>query len=159
MTEISELEGRIAAALDRIAWSIESAPVQSAAPAPAPAAATAPDNELIEELEVEKATNARLVASREKHVARIERLETRVLRLTDRLERAELENKRLETVISTMSDNNAALRAANAAYQGAGETADASMSTLLQDLKEARANDLKELDDIMAELAPFVKEA
>lgn len=156
MTDISELEGRIAAALDRIAWSIESQPAAAPAVQPEPAE---PDSELVEELEIERATNARLVASREKHVARIERLETRVLRLTERLQGAETENKRLEGVITSLSQNNALLRAANSAHQGAGETADQSVVAQLEDLRATRARDLQEMEDILAELAPLVKEA
>jgi chromosome segregation ATPase len=155
MSDIAELEGRIAAALDRIAWQVESQPAASGA-APAQAA---PDGDLVEELEVERATNARLVASREKHVARIERLETRVLRLTDRLQSAEVENKRLEAVIAQLGENNDALRAANAAHQGAADAADAGAAAQLADLKSLRAKDLEDMDEIMAELAPLVKEA
>lgn len=155
MSDISELEGRLAAALDRIAWQVESQPAATGAPAPI----AAPDGDLVEELEVERATNARLVASREKHVARIERLETRVLRLTDRLKGAEEENARLETVVGVLGENNDALRAANAAHQGAGDTADAGAAAQLADLKVQRSKDLQEVDDIMAELAPLVKEA
>ncbi|WP_298358421.1 hypothetical protein [uncultured Litoreibacter sp.] len=152
MSDIPELENRITAALDRIAWSIENTPAQAAAaPAPVPAPAE-PDADLVEELEIERTTNARLVATSEKNVARIERLETRVLRMTDRLEDAEAENKRLNAVIAAMSENNAALR------NGDSGAADAGLAAELEHLKAARANDLAELDDIMAELAPIVKE-
>ncbi|MEM7470066.1 MAG: hypothetical protein AAF340_01855 [Pseudomonadota bacterium] len=155
MSDISELENRITAALDRIAWSVENQPAalpqgESAAPA---------DDELVEELEVERATNARLVASREKHVARIERLETRVLRMSDRLQNAEMENKRLEAVISELGSQNEALREANASGTPAGETINAGLVAQLDDLKAQRKQDLLDLDDILAELAPLVKEA
>ncbi len=153
MSDIPQLEGRISAALDRIAYSIENTPAQ-AAPAP-----PEPDGELAEELEIERATNARLVASKAEGDARIDRLDIRVQRLTDRLEAAESENTRLRNVIASLGDNNTALREANAAHQGAGSTADAGVAAQLADLQAARANDIAQLDEIMAELAPAVKEA
>lgn len=148
MSDITELESRITAALDRIAWTVENAPAQAAS-APTPAE---PDPDLVEDLEIERATNERLVASREKHVARIERLETKVLRLTDRLENLGAENKRLHSVVAALGENNDALRAGNG-------DADAGLAAQLEHLKTARAADLAELDDIMAELAPNLKEA
>ncbi|MCY4334484.1 MAG: hypothetical protein OXC60_07390 [Litoreibacter sp.] len=156
MSDISELENRITAALDRIAWSVENQPAAT----PSEVAATpAGDEDLVEELEVERATNARLVASREKHVARIERLETRVLRMSDRLQTAELENKRLEAVIAALTAQNDTLREANASGTDAGETINAGLVAQIDDLKAQRKQDLADLDDILAELDPLVKEA
>lgn len=152
MAEISELETRITAALDRIAKGIENRPAPIAVP-------EEPDTDLVEELEVERATNARLVASREKYVAQIERMETRVARLTDRLEEIELENRRMKQVIGGLRENNTALRAANADHQGAGEAINAALAAELDDLKAARAADIAEMDEILAELEPLVKEA
>ncbi len=155
MSDISQHEGRITAALDRIAYSIE-----NITPQPDQAATSQePDPDLVEELEIERATNARLVASKAEGEAQIERLDTRVHRLTDRLETAELENTRLRNVIAALSQNNAALRDANAAHQGAASTADAGVSAQLADLQAARANDISQLDEILAELAPTLKEA
>ena len=153
MSEISQHESRITAALDRIAICVENAAAQ---PVAAPAA---PDGDLVEELEIERATNARLVASKAEGEARTERLDTRVQRLTDRLEAAEGENTRLRNVIAALSENNAALREANTAHQGAGSTADAGVAAQLSDLQQARAQDIAQLDEIMAELAPALKEA
>ncbi|MEM6409648.1 MAG: hypothetical protein AAF700_14705 [Pseudomonadota bacterium] len=155
MSDISELENRITAALDRIAWSVENQPATLAGDAPTAAA----DEDLLEELEIERATNARLVASREKHVARIERLETRVLRMSDRLQNAEMANKRLESVIEELSKQNDALREANASGTDAGETINAGLVAQLDSLKAQRKQDLQDLDDILSELAPLVKEA
>lgn len=155
MSDISELESRITAALDRIAWSVENGLGQANAPA---TAAPTSDSELAEELEIERATNQKLSAAREQTMAQIERLEIRVTRLTDRLEQTEAENKRLENVIATLSQNNDALREANAAYQGDASSADAGANAQLEHLRALRDADRDELDDIMAELAPIVKE-
>lgn len=150
MAEISEFEQRINAALDAISKGIEA---KAAAAAAAPAPAPVDNTELLEELEDEKATNARLISGREKLSARIEKLETRVFRITQRLETAEAENKRLEDVIATLQSNNVALRAGN---PGA---VDASVTAELEQLRAARSADRAELDEILAELAPIVKEA
>lgn len=155
MSDISNLENRISAALDRIAWNIENAP---AAPAAAPVQA-APDADLVEELEIERATNAKLVASSAQQAAQLERMEVRVGRLTERLEAAATENQRLENVIAELGANNDALRAANSALEPAGTTADAGLAAQLEHLKAARAKDLAELTEIMAEVGPIVAEA
>jgi DNA repair exonuclease SbcCD ATPase subunit len=159
MSDISELESRITAALDRIAWSVENgldqpANTPTAVPAPAPSG----DGDLAEELEIERATNQKLSAASAENMAQIERLEVRVSRLADKLEQTETENKRLENVIETLSQNNDALREANAAYQGDADSADAGAKAQLDHLRALRDADRGELDDIMAELAPIVKE-
>ncbi len=150
MADIAELERRITAALDEIAQEIASRPSADAA---------GPDPDLQEELEVERATNARLVASREKHVARIERLETRVIRLSDRLGQAGTENKRLLDVIKSLRENNDKLRAANVEHQDASGTVNMALAAELDHLKAANQAQRAELDEILAELAPLVKEA
>jgi len=96
MSDLSELENRISAALDRIAWSVENAP--NAADA-APSAQAAPDADLVEELEIERATNAKLLAAKEQQAGQLQRLEVRVARLTERLEAADVENRRLENCL------------------------------------------------------------
>ena len=156
MSDISELESRITAALDRIAWSVENGLDQPAA-APTTSAPLG-DSDLAEELEIERATNQKLSAASAENMAQIERLEVRVTRLANKLEQTETENKRLENVIETLSQNNDALREANAAHQGDASTAEASANTQLEHLRALRDADRGELDDIMAELAPIVKE-
>jgi DNA repair exonuclease SbcCD ATPase subunit len=155
MSDISELESRITAALDRIAWSVENGLDQPASPA---TAAPLGDSDIAEDLEIERATNQKLSAASAENMAQIERLEVRVTRLADKLEQTEAENKRLENVIETLSENNDALREANAAYQGDANSAEAGANAQLDHLRALRDADRGELDDIMAELAPIVKE-
>jgi hypothetical protein len=69
MSDISELERRITDALDRISKGIEARP--------AVVSDDAGGEDLLEELEVERATNERLIAAKEKHSGQMERLETR----------------------------------------------------------------------------------
>ena len=155
MSDINELESRITAALDRIAWSVENGIEQ---PDAAATLLPAGNDDLAEELEIERATSQKLSAAREQQAAQIERLEIRVTRLTERLEQTETENKRLENVIQTLSDNNTALRDANAAYQGDANAAEAGAVAQLEHIRALRDADRSELNDIMAELAPIVKE-
>ncbi|SDW34314.1 hypothetical protein [Litoreibacter albidus] len=148
MTNVTELEQRIITALDRIAYSAD-----QIANAPA-----APDADMIEELEIERDTNARLVESGQQNLARIERLETRVARLTDRLEFMDSENKRLQAVMGALRDTNKQLRSANAEHQGADAAINTALETENEALQAARAADLAELDDILSDIAPLVKE-
>lgn len=136
MSDITELERRLTAALDRI-----SSGVANAAPAV--------DTGQVDELSSQNA------ALRE----RVNRLEDRALRLTDRLEDAEKENARLEAMIAALSDHTDALTAANAANQGAGDAINAAMSAELSELRSARKADIAQMDEILAELAPAIKEA
>ncbi|RLJ59995.1 hypothetical protein BCF46_0187 [Litoreibacter meonggei] len=148
MTDVTELEQRIITALDRIAYSAD-----QIASAPA-----APDADMVEELEIERDTNARLVEAGQQNLARMERMETRVTRLTDRLETMEAENKRLQAAMDALRETNKQLRAANAEHQGADASINTALETENNALQAARTADLAELDDILSEIAPLVKE-
>ena len=159
MSDIPDLENRISAALDRIAWSVENMPSTAEAEPPAPAAPAAPDPDLLEELEIERETNAKLLAAKEQQTGQLQRMEVRVARLAERLEAADVENRRLERVIDKLGANNDALRAANANMDPAGPVASEGLDAQLAHLKAARARDLAELSEIMAEVGPALKEA
>lgn len=148
MTDVTELEQRIIAALDRIEYSAD-----QIASAPA-----VPDADMVEELEIERDTNARLVESGQQNLARIERLETRVARMTDRLETVDAENKRLQSVVAALTETNKQLRDANSEHQGADATINTALEKENEALHAARTADLAELDDILSEIAPLVKE-
>lgn len=137
MSDITELERRLTAALDRISQNASNV-------------ATAPvDTGQMEELIAEK------VALLE----RVDRLEDRAARLTDRLEDAEGENARLASVIEAMRAHTDALSEANIAGTSAGEEINSAMAAELLDLRAARKSDIAQMDEILAELAPAVKEA
>jgi small-conductance mechanosensitive channel len=148
MTDVTELEQRIITALDRIAYSADQI---TSAPA-------APDADMVEELEIERDTNARLVESGQQNLARIERLETRVSRMTDRLEFMDGENKRLQAVMAALRDTNKQLRAANAENTGAGDLINSDLEAENEALNASRVADLAELDDILGQIEPLVKE-
>lgn len=139
MSDISELERRLTAALDRISSGV--ANVQ---------ATPAVDNSA--ELAEASAANAALNE-------RVDRLEARALRLTDRLEDAETENARLEAVCEALRAHCDALTAANSAHQGAGDMINAAMASEMSELRAARKADIAQMDEILAELAPILKEA
>ncbi|PTX56214.1 hypothetical protein C8N43_0867 [Litoreibacter ponti] len=144
MTDVTELEQRIVAAMDRIAYSADQM-------ASAPSAA---DGQLAEELEVERATNARLAEAGTANLARIERLETRLARLTDRLDAVDDENARLITEINALRATNTQLR------DGAdADVINASLKAENDSLKAERAAQIAEMDEILGEIAPLVKEA
>lgn len=149
MADISELEQRIKAAMDRIAYSVD-----TIASGPA-----APSADLLEELEIERDTNARLVEAGQQNLARTERLETRVARLTARLEFLDTENKRLQAVMGALRDTNKQLRAANASGDAAPDAINTALAAENDALHAVRAADLAELDEILSEIAPLVKEA
>lgn len=154
MANIAELEGRISAALDRIAWSIENKSNFSAPAAPLP---VGDDNELAEELAIERATNAKLAATNAEHVSRLERLEIRIGRLSERLKAAATENSRLENVVTELSQQNTKLREAQAGLDGAdNDTAVADLTSELEHFKSSREQDLAELDAIIEELTPLM---
>lgn len=153
MSDITDLEKRINSALDRIAQGIEA---RGAAAASETAGAT---ENLLEELEIERATNERLIAGREKYAGQIERLETRLTRLTERLNDIDVENKRLQNVVEALRSNNEALRAANAEHRDGSDVAVKSLEAEVADIRAARAADLAEIDDVLSELQPLLKEA
>ncbi len=150
MPDIVELERRITAALDRIGKGLDR--VRSTDGAPGVSGASADHAELIEELEIERATIERMVVAREKHTARIERMETRQGRMAKRIEGLAAENLRLQTLVDQLSENNAALRA------GEHVDPDPEYSAQIMDLNARRQADLDELDEILAELGPMIKE-
>lgn len=153
MSDITDLEKRINAALDRIAKGIETR--GSAVDADA----AAKQESLLEELEIERATNERLITGREKYAGQIERLETRMARLNERLNEIGAENERLQSVIAALRDNNDALRAANAEHRDGSDDAVKALEAEVSQLRAARAADLAEIDDVLSELQPLLKEA
>ncbi len=149
MTDVTELERRITAALDRISQSAETLSAGSSESSP----------DLLEDLEIERATNARLAEAGQQNLARIERLETRLARLNDRLEFVEIENKRLQAVADTMRDANVAMREAYTSGAADPEAFNLALQAENDALRAARAADLAEMDEILGDLAPLVKEA
>lgn len=151
MSDITELERRLTAALDRV-----SIAVATKAETPAPSEEVEALKSQITDLE---GLNEDLEEDKAQAQARVDRLESRVLRLADRLEDIEAEAARMREVIVALRAHADALTAANSAHMAATDRIDEGMAAELADLRAARAADLAQIDEILAELAPAVEEA
>ncbi|MGY6410409.1 MAG: hypothetical protein ACXIUV_05205 [Alkalilacustris sp.] len=152
MTELTELEQRMAAALDRIAAAAEALPKLSTGPSEA-------EQALQEALDAERATNARLSERLTRETARHE---AQAALLSQKLARAREQTDQLAFEAQGLKSANAALAEANAALieaQGAGRPdGDATLAALraeLDALRAARRAEIAELEELMAELLPL----
>lgn len=151
MSDISALEGRITAALDRIRQGIE------AQPAPAE-----PDHSLSSELESERAANAELV-ERVRHLK--ERQDTQVASLTGRVESQRAQMMQLDEELQRLRASNAQLREMNtrlreAVTQGVSpELLDEAVAAEVAAMEAQRSSETAEMDAILAELKPLIEDA
>lgn len=167
MSDITELEGRITAALERIGRGVEAISAERAAASEEEKTNPAADPEALarmkEVLEAEKTANAQLEervrAIREKQEGHIRQLEARVETLTARAEEAEARVARLRRVNAELRENNGALRAANAKGLGDAHLINKSMQAELETLRALRDSDRSELDALIDELAPLAGES
>lgn len=156
MSDITEFERRITAALERIGTGLGGLEkVDPDRPDPAEFAA------LRDALESERTANAqlneRVKAIRERQETQVVRLDQRAQDMTERAAKLEAELDRLRGVNARLRETSAALRAANA--QGLGDPAaiDAAMAAELDALAVLRESDRAELEEIMAELNPLAE--
>ena len=157
MADISELEGRITAALDRIGGGLDAL---SSKPDPAAAEEL---QQLRAALEEEKTVNAQLVARvsaiREKQENTVAKLTEEVDRLRRLLEEGEAGVTRLRKVNAQLRANNTALREAVAQGLAEPHLVNKSMMAELEALRATQAADRAELDAVLGELAPLVEPA
>ena len=163
MSDITDYERRIAAALERIGHGVETLAqpvVAVAAPEPAPAADAGEVTALREALESERAANAQLVervrAIKEKQDSTIGALERRVAKLTAQLEAIGLDAAKLRRANTQLSDASQALREAMAAALPEPHLINKAMLAELEALRALRASDAAEMEEILAELKPFL---
>ncbi|MEL6839704.1 MAG: hypothetical protein AAFP85_10450 [Pseudomonadota bacterium] len=149
MSDISGLESRIAAALDRIRRGVEAQQGRSG------------DTDLQAALEEERATNAAL----EERVQLLkERQDTQVAALTDRVEVQRTQLQALDTELQRLRAANAQMREMNAQLRQAvteglaPELVDAAVAAEIEALQAQRAADAAEITAILAELKPMVEE-
>lgn len=158
MNNLSELEQRISAALERIGRGTESLTNGDAAVADTEALEKAKD-----ELEAERMVNAQLEervrAIREKQENQVKTLEEKVVALAARAEGLETELGGLRQVNAELRANNTALREANAAGLADAHLLNKSMQAELEALRRVREGDRAELDDILQSLKPLYSEA
>jgi hypothetical protein len=158
MQEISELEKRITAALERIGKGVDRLAQASRS---APQAAGAAEAALRARLEDEKALNAQL---QERLRAAKERepkgdLQDKIDRLTQQLDVQGLELQRMRRTAATLRDQLAALRDAEAARISDPSLINKAMAAELDALRALRLSEVAEIDEILAALDPHIAEA
>ncbi len=157
MNEIAELERRITAALDRIAQGIGNASLLVTQQGETQADARV--EELEQQLEVERATNAQLTervrAIKDKQETIVAGLEKSVRRLTEELEAAQAELHRQKRAAQELIEANRALE-----QTGGGDAwaINRAMLAELEALRAARSAERAELAGILAELKPLIGE-
>jgi len=154
MSDGTELERRIHAALDRVAAAAEGL----AAPATADDSAAG----LQAALEAEQAANAQLEdrvrAIKEKQETVVGRLEREVADLKTALAVRDATVQKVRRMNGLLRKTNRALRAANAQHLADPELLNAATQAELDALRALQEGDRAELDEILATLEPVVKE-
>lgn len=150
MSDISTLESRITAALDRIRQGLD-----------APRESVAADPALQTALDDERAANAELV---ERVRALKERQDTQVTSLTKRVETQRNQLMRLDEELQQLRASNVQLREMNTQLREAVTTGldpalhDAAVAAEIEALHAQRSADAAEVDAIIAELKPLIEE-
>lgn len=156
MSDISELQGRIANALDRIGYGLD----YLAQPAPEPQGDPAEVAALRAQLEEERTANAQLEERvrtiREKQDTTVETLASEVERLTQLLATQEETAARLARVNAELRSNNTALREAISAGVAEPHLVNKSMMAELDALRAAQSADRAELDSVLGELDAMI---
>lgn len=154
MNDIAELERRISAALARIGAALEALPRDVRPDPDAPA--------LSEALETERAANAQLTervrAIKEKQEIVVTALEKKVAQLTRQLDAATRDLARQRSANVDLLETNRMLNDAARGTLTTPELVNAAMESELSALRAARAADLAEMEEIMAELKPLIGE-
>ncbi|MBA4324621.1 MAG: hypothetical protein C0426_06090 [Rhodobacter sp.] len=171
MQDITELEKRITAALERIGKGVDKLATQpraaaqpAAQPAATPAALPAApmtDAALRAQLEEEKALTAQLQARLRAASARESKgdLQDKVDRLTQELDVKGLELQRMRRVNASLREQLEALRTAAASGVTDPHLINKAMQTELETLRATRLTEIAEMDEILAALEPHLTEA
>lgn len=165
MQDITELEKRITAALERIGKGMDRLAAQ---PRPASPSALAPsgqapaaDAALRAQLEEEKALtaqlHARLRAAKEREAKGD--LQEKLDRLTQELDVKGLELQRMRRVNASLREQLEALRTAAASGVTEPHLINKAMATELETLRATRLTEIAEMDEILAALEPHLTEA
>ena len=168
MQDITELEKRITAALERIGKGVDRMAAQprsvaTSSAAAASSAATTPvaDAALRAQLEEEKSLTAqlqaRLRATKEREAKGD--LQEKLDRLTQELDVKGLELQRMRRVNASLREQLEALRTAQAAGVTDPSLINKAMLTELEALRATRLTEIAEMDDILAALEPHLTEA
>ena len=157
MSDIEELQRRITAAMDQVAYGLERL---GAAPA------AGPDEETLRALEEERTVNAQLQervrALREKHEAgqaAQEALRARVDGAQEKISSLDVELQRVRRANNQLAEACKALREANAEGVGEAHLINKAMLAELEALRAARAADVAEARVILSSLMPLLDDA
>jgi hypothetical protein len=170
MQNITDLEQRITAALERIGKGVDrlaarpvAAPIASppAAEPVAPAPVAAPDAALRAQLEEEKALTAqlqdrlRVLKDRDSQG----NLQEKINRLTQQLDVQGLELQRMRRTTASLREQLATLRHAQVSGMVEPQLINKSMLAELEALRATRLTEMSEMDEILAALEPHLSEA
>ena len=154
MSDIEELQRRITAAMDQVAFGLDKLGTASAA---------GPDPDTLAQLEEERTVNAQLQERvrtlRNKSDAEIADLRARTQEADARMAQLDIELQRVRRANSQLTDACAALRDANAEGVGDAHLINKTMLAELEALRAARAADVAEASVILASLQPLVEAA
>jgi len=156
MSDLSQVERRLSAALDRIARQIERGP----APGGTGAEAEATIAGLRAALEKERSSSAqlseRVTQVKQRQETTVAQLERRLARLTEQLDLQSLEMLRLKKANARLIEANTGLRAAQAEGFPDATMVNRSMSAELEALQAERRAEMAEMEEILAELKPLI---
>lgn len=169
MTDLPELQTRIASALARIKTGLDAVPAQAAAvapeheepsqPAPVDSAEIA---ELNARLDEERTANAQLEERvkllKERQDGKLAELESNVDASRARAARMDRELQRLRQVNAELRDINSQLREAVTAGVAEPHLINKAMLAELEALRATRAADAAEMDAILQELTPIIEQ-
>lgn len=167
MNDIAELERRITAALDRIGQGLDRLPPAATGREDADAAAQTHElaselARLREELDAERDANAqlteRLRAVKDRDTQTVRDLEQRIETMTRQLDVQGLELQRMRKTTIQLRENLRALREARTTGQVEPYLLNKAMLTELEALRATRAAEIAEMDEILAEMAPLLRE-
>lgn len=151
MSDIEELQRRITAAMDQVAFGLAKM---------GPATAAGPDEDTLRLLDEERTANAelqeRVRGLRTKSEAELAALRAQVDQGHARMAQLDIELQRVRRANAQLSDACAALRAANAEGVGDAHLINKTMLAELEALRAARAADVAEASVILASLQPLV---
>lgn len=153
MSDIDELQRRIAAAMDRVAQGLDKI---GSAPA-------GPDPEMEQALEDERTANAQLTervrALKEKSESEMGALRAKIEETETRMAALDVEVQRMRKANTQLTDACAALQSANAEGLGDPHLINKAMLAELEGLRAARASDVAETSAILAALTPLLETA
>lgn len=152
MGEIAELEGRITAALDRLAEGLVRLAERGDA-----------DKALVEELAAEREANAQLEervrAIKERQETIVASLQDEVATLRKSLQESDADLQRLKSVNAELRASNAALREANASGLADADLVNDALAAELEALRTLEAGNRAEIDRALGILEPMLREA